>query len=452
MQALRKILLSLAPLALPLAALAAAPITGTVTNRTTGKPAAGDTVVLIRLTGGMQESTHTTTDARGHFSLDVPDAGLHLVRVTHDKTTYFQPAQPGTTSVDVDVYNAEPKVKGVTTEAIVMRIQTDASGNNLNVVENFFIKNDSTPPTTQFSNEPFDFYLPEGAIIEGSAALAPGGMPLKNAPVPLSGNKYTFLFPLRPGETRFQVTYHIPYAGKLDFPVKIDGPTGTVALMLPKAMKVQPAANSPLGAVNDEVDAQTFVAQNATPTQPLSVSLSGAGQLPRDSQNPSSGQTGGASQGPAQSSAGTGDGTVAATDNTAPGKGLDNPLDPNGNRDPLSKYKWWILAGFALLLAIAAGILLRKPSAAALAATNPLPPPGTPGTNPGTSAGAPHLAFEMWAATTPATQHTQLLAALKEELFAVETDHLQNRIDEPTYLELKSALELILRRALNRTS
>jgi hypothetical protein len=458
-QALRKILRSLVVFALPLTALAAAPITGTVTNRTTGKPAAGDTVVLIRLTGGMQESTHTTTDARGHFSLDVPDAGLHLVRVTHDKTTYFQPAQPGTTSVDVDVYSAAPKVKGVTTEAIVMRIQTDASGNNLNVVENFFIKNDSTPPTTQFSNEPFDFYLPEGAIIEGSAALAPGGMPLKNAPVPLSGNKYTFLFPLRPGETRFQVTYHIPYAGKLDFPVKIDGPTGTVALMLPKAMKVQPAANSPLGAVNDEVDAQTFVAQNATPTQPLSVSLSGSGQLPRDSQNPSSGATGGAGQGPAQSS----DGTVAATDNTAPGKGLDNPLDPNGNREPLSKYKWWILAGLALLLAIAAGILLRKPSAAALAATNPLPPPGTPGTgtgtgpgqatgpgtSPGTGPGAPHLASEMWATANP---HQQLLAALKEELFAVETDHLQNRIDEPTYLELKSALELILRRALSRTT
>jgi hypothetical protein len=55
----------------------------------------------------------------------------------------------------------------------------------------------------------------------------------------------------------------------------------------------------------------------------------------------------------------------------------------------------------------------------------------------------------MWATANP---HQQLLAALKEELFAVETDHLQNRIDEPTYLELKSALELILRRALSRTT
>jgi hypothetical protein len=416
---------SLVLLALPATALAAAPITGTVTNRTTGKPAAGDTVVLIRLAQGMQEATHTTTDAKGHFTLDVPDDGLHLIRVTHDKTTYFQPAQPGTTSVDVDVYNAAPKVKGVTTEAIVMRVQTDASGNNLNVVENFFLKNDSTPPTTQFSNEPFDFYLPEGAVIEGSAALAPGGMPLKNAPVPLSGNKYTFLFPIRPGETRFQVTYHIPYSGKMDFPVHIDGPTGTVALMLPKSMKVQPAANSPFGAVNDEVNAQTYVAQNVTPTQPLGFALSGSGQLPRDSQNPDAGPTGAAP---------SGDGTIAATDNKAPGKGLDNPLDPEGNREPLSKYKWWILAGLAFLLAVAAGILLRKPSTAG---QTPLP---------GAAPISPPVGF-----VSPGPQ-SQLLAALKEELFALETERLQGHIDEGAYLEAKAALELILRRALKRAT
>ena len=44
----------------------------------------------------------------------------------------------------------------------------------LRVVENFFIKNDSNPPRTQFSERSFEFYLPAGAVIEGSAALAPG--------------------------------------------------------------------------------------------------------------------------------------------------------------------------------------------------------------------------------------------------------------------------------------
>jgi len=109
-------------------------ITGVVTNKTTNKPAAGDDVVLIRLQQGMQEAARTKTDSKGHFTLDVPDNGIHLVRVTHDKANYFRPAPPGTQSVEVDVYNAAAKVKGVSSEADVMRLQTDESGKALHIV------------------------------------------------------------------------------------------------------------------------------------------------------------------------------------------------------------------------------------------------------------------------------------------------------------------------------
>ena len=117
-------------------------ITGTVTNKTTNKPAVGDDVVLIRLQQGMQEATRTKTDAKGNFTLNVPDAGIHLVRVTHDGASYFRPAPPGTQSVEVEVYNAAKEVKGVSGEANVFRIQTDEGGKSLKVIENFFIKND----------------------------------------------------------------------------------------------------------------------------------------------------------------------------------------------------------------------------------------------------------------------------------------------------------------------
>jgi len=412
--ALNRILRLLALLTLSTTAFATT-ITGVVTNRTTGKPSAGDTVVLLRLAQGMQEIAHTTTDARGRYSIDVPAEGFHLLRVSHDNATYFGQIPPNATTVDIDVYSAAPHVKGVTTEAVVLRLQTDAPGQNLRVVENFFVKNDSAPPTTQFSAEPFDFYLPEGAVIEGAAALGPGGNPLKVSPVPLAEkNKFTYLFPIRPGETRFQVSYHLPYSGHIDFPNKLTGPTGTVAIMLPKSITFTPATGSPLGAVNDDVNAQTFVAQNVSADQPVGFTLSGKGELPRDPQSPT-----GSPSAPAQSS----DAPVAATDNTAPGKGLDNPLDPNGDREPLSKYKWWILGGLALLLAAAAGVLLRKP-------TTPAITPSTP--------------------TTPATQNAQLLHVLKEELFALESDRLQSRISDSDYAEQKAALELILRRALNR--
>jgi hypothetical protein len=417
---LRSSLLATAFCAASLVAYAAAPITGTVTNRTTGKASAGDDVVLIRLAQGMQESTRTKTDARGHFSLDVPDEGIHLVRVTHDKANYFQPAPPGTQSVDLDVYNAAAHVKGVATEADVMRIQTDETGKGLKVVENFFIKNDSKPAMTQFSNEPFDFYLPEGAVVEGSAALSPGGMPVQAAPVPLADKgHFTFLFPIRPGETRFQVSYHLPYSGMLNFVFKTPTAVGTIAIMLPKSITFTPAPGGPFQSVDDDVNAQTFVARNVTPSMPLSFTLNGTGQLPRDTQNPDQGTQGGGSGATANNNGAP----VPATENTQPGKGLDNPLDPNDTRDPWAKYKWWILAGLVLLLAGAAGVLLRKPA--------PLPVGYVPPTG-------------------PANEEGRMLAALKEELFALETERLTGGIPEADYMAQKSAIETVLKRALAR--
>ena len=49
-----------------------------------------------------------------------------------------------------------------------------------------------------------------------------------------------------------------------------------------------------------------------------------------------------------------------------------------------------------------------------------------------------------------ATGPDSLLAAMKEELFALETDKLQGRLTESEYAEQKAALEVVLRRALLR--
>jgi hypothetical protein len=126
------------------APLYAATITGTVTDSTTHKPAAGDDVVLIGLTQRMQEVARTKTDAKGHYSIVSPDDAMHLIRVDHQKAAYFQPVPPGTTSVDVQVYDVAATVPGITTEANVFRAEAGPAG--LKVTQSFFIKNDSAPP------------------------------------------------------------------------------------------------------------------------------------------------------------------------------------------------------------------------------------------------------------------------------------------------------------------
>ena len=56
----------------------AATVTGTVIDKTTGKPAAGDTVVLVDVQAGMSETAHATTDGKGFYTLKEPGSGPYL--------------------------------------------------------------------------------------------------------------------------------------------------------------------------------------------------------------------------------------------------------------------------------------------------------------------------------------------------------------------------------------
>ena len=65
---------------------------------------------------------------------------------------------------------------------------------------------------------------------------------------------------------------------------------------------------------------------------------------------------------------------------------------------------------------------------------------------------APHAAAPSYAAATPATKHASLLDALKEELFAIESERISGTISTDEYNQVKGALEIVLKRALKRNS
>jgi hypothetical protein len=198
-------------------------------------------------------------------------------------------------------------------------------------------------------------------------------------------------------------------------------PTDTVAIMMPKSMTFTAGTSTPYTPVTEETTAQTYVARNVAPSQALDFTVSGTGQLPRDSRAAATPGSGAA--GTADASAQAGAGSAATTD-TRPGGGLGTPLDPEGTNDPWAKYKWWILGGLGLVLAVGAGVMLK-----------------------GSSVRPANVAT---GGTSYASGSNALLTALKEELFAVETDKLQGRLTEEEYTEQKSALEVVLRRALVR--
>ncbi|MGB9032692.1 MAG: carboxypeptidase regulatory-like domain-containing protein, partial [Acidobacteriaceae bacterium] len=125
---------------------------------------------------------------------------------------------------------------------------------------------------------------------------------------------------------------------------------------------------------------------------------------------------------------------------------------PIGTPDPLQKYKWYILSGLGLALVVVAAFMLRaKPGQTAVPAAAE-PSPLTPTLPPGVKATA------VRAQTIPATNGAPqkagttsgTLAALKEELFQLETERLEGKITDAEYAEHKAALEVLLKRALAR--
>ena len=148
-----------------LASASAQTLTGTVTNGTINKPASGDDVVVLSLGQGMQESGRTQTDAKGNFTVKLDSAtSPHLVRVIHQGVTYHRMAPPGTTSVEVQVYDVSKKVEGISVTADVMRFQ--AQGSELQGIRLFAVNNASDPPRTQMSDQSFEFYLPDGVDLK----------------------------------------------------------------------------------------------------------------------------------------------------------------------------------------------------------------------------------------------------------------------------------------------
>jgi hypothetical protein len=402
-------------------------LTGTVTNGTTKKPAAGDDVVLLSLSQGMEESGRTQTDAKGNFSLKLDNAtSPHLVRVIHQSVTYHRMAPPGTTSVEVQVYDVSKKVEGISVTADVMRFQ--AQGSELQGIRLFAVNNASEPPRTQMSDQSFEFFLPDGAQVDQSMAMTAGGQPLNSAPVPQKQkNRYAFLFPLRPGETQFQVSYHMPYSGEASFDPKTLYGAQHFVVVLPKSMQFSSGAGAAFQSIQDprQSDAVVQVASNTTAGQALAFKITGTGTLAEagDDSQGSPSPVGGAQ---------TSGGAVAGRD-SRPGGGLGPPIDAP---DPLEKYRWYILGGFGIVLAAGAIYIASRSKTATVPDFGPV------------DADLPDL--RPAPKPKPADRTALLLEALKEEIFQLEVEHKQGRISQQEYEKAKAALDQTLERAVKR--
>jgi hypothetical protein len=406
-------------------AAAAQTITGTVTNGTTGKPAAGDDVTLLSLSQGMQEIGSTKTDAKGHFSFAAPtDANApHMVRATHDGVNYFPqggPLMPGATTAQIMVYDSERKVDGLSQTVEVDRYQSD--GKQLEGIALYAIANQSQPPRTLADDKrTFEIVLPEGAAVDSAQAKGPGGQPIAVELSPASQkNHYAFTYPLRPGETQFQVAYHLPYSGKASLSPKPLADVQHFVVMTPRGMTFSAKDPRQFQSMPDQSGAGIMVVTNVKPGQDLSFRIAGTGVFQAESEQGAQGgsETGGGAMGGPQ-------GTV---NDNRPGGGLGAPIDAP---DPLHEYRAVILGVFALVLVMGGAYVVSK--------SNVRPAP-TLSPRAGDKGGAPMAE----------NRNALLLEAMKEELFQLEIDRQQGKISPEEYATSKAGLDETIRRALAR--
>ncbi len=420
--------------ALSLASAAAQTLTGTVTNGTTGKPAAGDEVILINLANGMDVAANTKADSAGKFSFKVTVPGPHLIRAVHQGVTYHQMASPGVNTADVQVYDVATKVADLGVTADVLRFQADSG--TLQGVRLFVVSNTSSPAKTQMNDHNFEFYLPPGAKIGEVQARAPNGQPIAADATPQADkNRYALAFPLRPGETQFQIEYTLPYSGQINIDPKPLYAAEHVVIVLPKSMHFKAATGSNFQSMQDPNQADTMVevAQQVKPGQPLGFSLEGTGTI---NESPSQVASGAAQQQAQQQ----------GSDNR-PGGGLGAPIDAP---DPLKKYQLYILGGFALLLAIGGWVVTKRQSGVAVPGTQyPVPSAASSG---GHSAVVRPAAAPASAGGASSAKSSMLLEALKEEMFQLEVERKQGKITPAEYDKAKAALDQTLERALKRQS
>jgi hypothetical protein len=261
-----------------LAVASRAEVTGIVANGTTSRPQAGATVTLYKLgESGMDAMTSVKSGTDGSFM--IPDKlmpGPHLIQTAFDGVTYNHMLPPGrpTTDLSLTVYNSS---KSPGEAAVQMHmILFEANGMELNVSESVIYRN---PGKTSF-NDPdggtLQFYLPPGAGGRVKVmGTAPQGMPIERAARKTSKDGvYSVDFPVKPGETRIDLSYAMPMTGPAEFKSRILHTGPPARLVVPSGMELTSSDTKLLG---QEPATQASIYELAK--NDFAVTISGTGAL-----------------------------------------------------------------------------------------------------------------------------------------------------------------------------
>jgi hypothetical protein len=223
-------------------------VSGTVMNQTTGKPQPKANVTLFKVGGGMQPLKTVQSDAEGKFNVDLTPQGPSLVQVAWDGVTYNTMVPPGTpsTGLTLNVFDVtkQPSTAKITQHMVLL----EPSDSALQVSESLFAVNESKTTYSDPANGSFRFYLPAAAngdvsvTINEPQAIIPLQRPAEKTS---TANVYKVNFPIKPGETRFDVSYRLPKTET--FSSRILHKEGATRMVAPVGVTLTGDGITPLG-------------------------------------------------------------------------------------------------------------------------------------------------------------------------------------------------------------
>jgi hypothetical protein len=396
-------------------------LSGTVINRTTGKPEANVPLDFLSPMANMAEIATATSDAQGHFSVtkDSIGAGPVLIRATFHDVNFNTFAPPGRPQIDVDVFDISKDTKTISVPQHV--IIFEPKDGQLVGAEEYSVENASQPPVAFFRTEGnFDFAIPDGGTLGQVSTTTSSGMAVPQASIDKGKGHYAIAYAFRPGQTNVRLSYSLPYANNsaaVKLPATYVG--SKILVVVPPGVTV---TGDGLAAAGQEQGMTVFTHEPLPAKGALTVSVSGIATEQPAADDQAQGQEGNSRQG--------GPEVIAA-----PAR--------------LDDFKWYIFAGLAALFAMGAILLSRKqvvlpngagesaavdagsnaskPAAKAKKAPEPTPPPAT------------NVSAEV-------EQSVNLsVDALKDQIFRLELRRQAGTISEDDYAREKDRFDKLLR-------
>jgi len=261
-----------------------AAVDGVIVNGTTGQPQPNTVVMLIQPTqAGMQNLGTTKSDAQGKFSFDNNDAqGPRLIQAIFQGVQYNRMVPPGMSSTGLQIPVFASTNKAGTAKVTQHFIVLQPGDKELSVSEGLLYVGD--PSLTYYDpvNGSVRFYVPPEAQGLTSVTVNPaGGMPIQRPALKTKEpNIYKVDYPVRPGETRFDVNYTVPTVSPMIFTDKLIHTEASSNLVVPNGVTAK-SDDLEFVAKEPKTQASIYRIKNAS----FKVDVEGTGALQAQSES-----------------------------------------------------------------------------------------------------------------------------------------------------------------------